>query len=134
MSLYEWLLFLHVLAAFLLVAGVVVYGVLLLGPAGEPVSRALGPPALALWNVGGLGVLVFGVWLALEVDGYELWDGWIIAALILWFVASAAGGRLGAGVREGAPIQGIDRAGVMLAVMSLATALLLLDMIFKPGA
>ena len=101
MSLYEWLLFLHVLAAFLLVAGVVVYGVLLLGPAGEPVSRALGPPALALWNVGGLGVLVFGVWLALEVDGYELWDGWIIAALILWFVASAAGGRLGAGGPRG---------------------------------
>ena len=134
MSLYEWLLFLHVLAAFLLVAGVVVYGVLLLGPAGEPVSRALGPPALALWNVGGLGVLVFGVWLALEVDGYELWDGWIIAALILWFVASAAGGRLGAGVREGQPIRGIDRAGVMLAVMSLATALLLIDMIWKPGA
>jgi hypothetical protein len=134
MSLYEWLLFLHVLAAFLLVAGVVVYGVLLVGPAGEPVSRALGPPALALWNVGGLGVLVFGVWLALEVDGYELWDGWIIAALILWIVASAAGGRLGAGVREGQSVRGIDRAGVMLAVMSLATAALLLDMIFKPGA
>ena len=134
MSLYEWLLFLHVLAAFLLVAGVVVYGVLLLGPAGEPVSRAFGPPALALWNVGGLGVLVFGVWLALEVDGYELWDGWIIAALILWVVASAAGGRLGAGVREGRPLRGIDRAGVMLAVMSLATAALLIDMIFKPGA
>jgi hypothetical protein len=134
MSLYEWLLFLHMLAAFLLVAGVVVYGVLLVGPAGEPVSRALGPPALALWNVGGLGVLVFGVWLALEVDGYELWDGWIIAALILWIVASAAGGRLGAGVREGQSVRGIDRAGVMLAVMSLATAALLLDMIFKPGA
>jgi hypothetical protein len=134
MSLYEWLLFLHLLAAFLLVAGVVVYGVLVVGPAGEPVSRALGPPALALWNVGGLGVLVFGVWLALEVDGYELWDGWIIAALILWFVASAAGGRLGAGVREGDDIRGIDRAGVMVAVMSVATALLLLDMIFKPGA
>jgi hypothetical protein len=134
MSLYEWLLFLHMLAAFLLVAGVVVYGVLLLGPAGEPVSRVLGPPALALWNVGGLGVLVFGVWLALEVDGYALWDGWIIAALILWFVASAAGGRLGAGVREGDEIRAVDGAGVMLAVMSVATALLLLDMIFKPGA
>lgn len=134
MSLYEWLLFLHLLAAFLLVAGVVVYGVLLLGPAGQPASRALGPPALALWNVGGLGVLVFGVWLALEVDGYELWDGWIVAALVLWFVASAAGGRLGAGVREGESIGSVDGAGVMLAVMSLATVALLLDMIFKPGA
>ena len=133
MSLYEWLLFLHVVAAFLLVSGVVVYGVLVFGPAGEAVSRALAPPALALWNVGGLGVLVFGIWLALEVDGYELWDGWIIAAIVLWFVASAAGGRLGAGVREGKGIAAIDGARVALAVMTLATAALLIDMIFKPG-
>jgi hypothetical protein len=134
MSLYEWLLFLHVLAAFLLASGVVVYSVLLLGTGGDAASRALGPPALALWNVGGLGVLVFGVWLALEVDGYELWDGWIIAALVLWIVASAVGGRLGAGVREGEGVKGVDRAGVMVTVMGLATLLLLLDMIYKPGA
>jgi hypothetical protein len=134
MSLYEWLLFLHVLAAFLLVSGLVAYSVLLLGGGSAVVSRALGPPALALWNVGGLGVLVFGVWLALEVDGYELWDGWIIAAIVFWFVASAAGGRLGAGVREGASLKGVDRARVLLAVMALATLALLLDMIFKPGA
>jgi hypothetical protein len=134
MSLYEWLLFLHILAAFLLVSGLVAYSALLLGPGGAAASRALGPPALALWNVGGLGVLVLGVWLALEVDGYELWDGWIIAAVVLWFVASAAGGRLGAGVREGSSPQGIDRAGLLLAVMALATLALLLDMIFKPGA
>jgi hypothetical protein len=133
MSLYEWLLFLHVLAAFLLVSGLVAYSVLLLGGGGDAASRALGPPALALWNVGGLGVLVLGVWLALEVDGYELWDGWIIAAVVLWLVASAAGGRLGAGVREGESLQGIDGARVLLLVMSLATVALLLDMIFKPG-
>ena len=134
MSLYEWLLFLHVVAAFLLVSGMVAYGALLLGGGGEVASRALGPPALALWNVGGLGVLVLGVWLALEVDGYELWDGWIIAAVVLWLIASAAGGRLGAGVREGESLQRVDGARVLLAVMALATLALLLDMIFKPGA
>jgi hypothetical protein len=134
MSLYEWLLFFHLLAAFLLAAGVVVYGVLVFSSGGDAASRALGPPALAMWNVGGLGVLVFGVWLALEVDGYELWDGWIIAALVLWFIASAAGGRLGAGVREGGRVQGVDRAGLMVGIMALATVLLLLDMVFKPGA
>ena len=106
----------------------------MLSGGGEAVSRALGRPAPALRNAGGLGTLVFGVWLALDIDGYELWDGWIIAALVLWIVASAAGGRLGAGVREGESIRGIDRAGMMVAVMSLATAALLLDMIFKPGA
>lgn len=134
MSLYEWLLFLHVVAAFLLVSGMVAYGALLLGGGGEVASRALGPPALALWNVGGLGVLVLGVWLALEVDGYELWDGWIIAAVVLWLIASAAGGRLGAGVREGESLQRVDGARVLLAVMALTTLALLLDMIFKPGA
>ena len=134
MSLYEWLLFLHIVAAFLLVSGMVAYGALLLGGGGEVASRALGPPALALWNVGGLGVLVLGVWLALEVDGYELWDGWIVAAFVLWLIASAAGGRLGAGVREGESLQRVDGARVLLAVMALTTLALLLDMIFKPGA
>jgi len=127
-SLYEWLLFLHVLAAFSLVAGLTAYGVLVLG--GDAARRALAPPAMALWNVGGLGVLVLGIWLALEVDSYELWDGWIIAAFVLWLVASGAGGRLARMLREGGP----DKASVQLAVMSLATLALLIDMVFKPGA
>jgi uncharacterized membrane protein len=127
-SLYEWLLFLHVLAAFSLVAGLTAYGVLVLG--GDAARRALAPPAMALWNVGGLGVLVLGIWLALEVDSYELWDGWIIAAFVLWLVASGAGGRLARMLREGGP----DKARVLLAVMSLATLALLIDMVFKPGA
>ena len=134
MSLYEWLLFLHLLAAFLLVAGLVAYGVMVFGSGDAVVSRTLGPPAMALWNAGGLGVIVFGVWLALEVDGYELWDAWIIAAIVLWFVGSGAGGRLGAVVREGRPVQAIDGSRALVAVMALATLLLLLDMIFKPWA
>jgi hypothetical protein len=134
MNTYEWLLFLHLLAAFMLVSGLVAYSVLVLSSGGAAVSRTLGPPALALWNAGGLGTLVFGVWLALDIDGYELWDGWIIAALVLWFVGSGAAGRLGAAVREGQSVQGIAGARVMVGVMALATLLLLLDMIFKPGA
>jgi hypothetical protein len=128
-SLYESLLFLHVLAAFLLVAGLAAYGTIVLG-GGDATRRALAPPALLLWNAGGLGVLLFGIWLALEVDGYALWDGWILAAIVLWLVASGAGGRLSRVVREGAP----DRSGVLLAVMAVATFLLLIDMIYKPGA
>jgi hypothetical protein len=134
MSLYEWLLFLHLLAAFMLVAGLVTYGVMVFGSGEAVVSRTLGPSALALWNLGGLGVIVFGVGLALEVDGYELWDAWIIAAIVLWVGGSGAGGRLGTAVREGTPVRAIDGARVMVTVMALATLLLLLDMIFKPGA
>ena len=54
MTTYEWLLFLHLVAAFLLVSGLVAYSVLVLEQPGG-VSRALGSPALALWNAGGLG-------------------------------------------------------------------------------
>ena len=134
MSLYEWLLFLHLLSAFLLVAGVVAYGVVVYGRGEAVVSRTLGPTAAALWNAGGLGVIVFGVWLALEVDGYELWDGWIIAAIVLWFIGSGAGGQLGAGMRGGKPLQAIDGSRRLVAVMAISTLLLLLDMIFKPWA
>ena len=134
MSTYEWLLFLHLLAAFVLVSGLVAYGVLVLSRGGEAVSRALGAPALALWNAGGLGTLVFGVWLALDIDGYELWDGWIIAALVLWLIGSGAGGQLERAVRSGQPVRGIDGARMKVGVMALATLLLLVVMIFKPGA
>lgn len=128
MSLYEWLLFLHVLAAFLLVAGLSAYGALVVS--GGAARRALALPATALWNIGGLGVLVLGIWLALYVDGYELWDGWIIAAIVLWIVASGAGSRLERGVRDGS----LDGAGMLLAMMAGASTLMLIDMIFKPGA
>ena len=65
---YDWLLFLHVLTAFALVATVVIFSAFALGAAREP--RVL-TVANALWAVGGLGTLIFGVWLAIYVDGYE---------------------------------------------------------------
>src|ERR1044072_9675117 len=97
MSLYDWRPFLHPLPAVLLVAGLVAYGVIVYGRGEAVVSRTLAPAASALWNAGGLGVIVFGVWLALEVDGYELWDGWIIAAIVLWLVGCGGGGGGGGG-------------------------------------
>jgi hypothetical protein len=133
--LYEWLLLLHVLAAFLLVAGVTCFGVIVLGGSGEGPRRALGPPALATWNVGGIGVLVLGIWLAIEADEYAISDGWILAAIALWLIASAAGGPLSRGIRDGSGTGGEkDRAPVLLAVMAVATLALLADMILKPGA
>jgi hypothetical protein len=133
-SLYEWLLFLHVLAAFALVAGVVAYGVIVLGDGRGAVRRALASPALALWNAGGIGVLVLGIALAIDVDGYEVWDGWILGAIVLWLVASAAGGPLARGVRDDAAALDPGRARMLFAVMAVATAALLVDMVFKPGA
>jgi hypothetical protein len=133
-SLYDWLLFLHVAAAFSLVAGIVAYSVVVFGGAGDAARGALALPAIALWNAGGLGVLVLGIALAIDVDAYEVWDGWILAAIVLWFVASAAGGPLSRDVRDAT--RPLDRSAgrARVAVMALATLLLLADMIFKPGA
>src|SRR5215210_6446278 len=43
------------------------------------------------WDVGGLGTLVLGIWLALHLDQYGFFDGWIIGAIVLWFVATGLG-------------------------------------------
>jgi uncharacterized membrane protein len=135
-SLYDWLLFLHLLAAVSLVAGVAAYGAIVLSAGGTAAAarRVLAGPALALWNVGGVGVLVLGIALAIEVDAYQPWDGWILAAIVLWFVASGAGGTLSRDVRDAAAGSEPGRARVLFAVMAVATAALLLDMVFKPGA
>jgi hypothetical protein len=133
-SLYDWLLFLHVAAAFALVAGIVAYGAVILGPAGDVARRVLAVPALAMWNAGGIGVLVLGIALAIEVDTYEVWDGWILGAIVVWFVASAAGGPLSRDVRDEQKPLDRGAARARLAVMALATLLLLVDMFFKPGA
>ena len=46
----------------------------------------------------GLGLLlsiVFGLWLVFDLDQYDLWDGWVIAALVMWALSGALGGTAG---------------------------------------
>ncbi len=135
---YDWLLFLHVLSAFALVATVVIFSAFALGVATDSRLLAVGN---ALWNVGGLGTLVLGIWLALYVDGYEIWDGWIVAAIVLFSIATELGRRaqLGyapvAGAGEaGAAISGTPSAALMHWLRSLVVLALLVVMIYKPGA
>ena len=131
---YDLLVFLHVLAAFALVATVVMYTGFALG------ARWAGLPATlaeVMWAIGGAGTLIFGVWLALYVDGYEIWDGWIIAALVLW-AASAETGRRSAvaiGAQPGGDGTVDERAMARWhALRALLVLALLLVMVFKPGA
>jgi hypothetical protein len=135
---YDWLLFLHVLSAFALVVTVVIFSAFALGAATD--SRVLAV-ANAGWAVGGLGTLVLGIWLALYVDGYEIWDGWIIAAIVLWAIATELGRRAQLGFTPGpAGDGGVSAAAVpQQAVLlhwlrSLVVLLLLIVMIYKPGA
>lgn len=159
MSRYDWLLFLHVASAFALVAALVLYSVLIAVVWNKDVPGdvarlfRVSKVGDVLIAVGSIGVLVFGIWLAIDVDGYEVWDGWVIAALVLWLVMGALGSRTGkiydatrdrarALVQEGSDAPNAelkamvqDRRGLWLHVAGIVTVLLLLiDMVWKPGA
>ena len=159
MSRYDWLLSLHVLAAFSLVAAYVVYATMIAwswrreSPAEMLRLNGITRTTNALMWVGSIGTLALGIWLALDVDGYSLLDGWIIAAFVLWAVAMETGRRSGtlyarAGTRaaelsaagEEGPSTELreilrDRRALMWqALSSVAVLVLLWDMIYKPGA
>jgi hypothetical protein len=157
---YDWLLFLHVASAFALVSALVTFWTIAVAARNvdRPVDSVryfrVARPANALVIVGTLGVLVFGVWLAIYVDGYELWDGWILGALILWVIGTAAGIRGGKTYAEAQKLavrldgEGRgeepsmelrtllqDRRAMWLNVVSSVGVLLIaVDMIYKPGA
>lgn len=125
---YETLLFLHVLAAFALGVTAVTYSAVALGATTGAAALRV---ADGCWAVGGLGTLILGIWLALDVDGYEVWDGWILGAILLWAIATETGRRaqleLGAGEAAGG-------ATLMHWLRTLAVIALLVVMVWKPGA
>jgi len=97
MSTADWLLMLHVSAAFLFVGGSVAAGTLnfLAIRADRPSEAAqllgLVRRSLPFIFVGVAGTLVFGIWLWHE-KGYGIDSWWIWASLVLWVVANALGG------------------------------------------
>lgn len=139
MDLNDWLLFLHVLGAFFAVGALTALWALILGTR-EPQPLFDGPSALAFGRVAGILVgvgmmvaLVFGVWLAIDLDAYQLWDGWILASLVLWGVGGWAGGKAGKAF-EADPVGG-RAAGIRYqAINSAAVLVILVLMIWKPGA
>ena len=125
--LYDWLLFFHLLAAFLLAVTVITYTAVALGAAAP--GRTLFV-ADRCWDVGGLGTLVLGIWLALHLKEYDFFDGWILGAIGLWVIATGLGDtvrrRLAAG--ETAAVS------TMHWLRTLTVLGLLVLMIWKPGA
>jgi cell division protein FtsW (lipid II flippase) len=124
---YDWLLFLHVLAAFLLGITVVMYSAVALGSALDGRATFV---ADRCWDVGGLGTLILGIWLALHLDEYEIWDGWIIGAIVLWLIATGLGETVRKRLADG------ETAAVttMHWLRTLTVIGLLVLMIWKPGA
>jgi hypothetical protein len=125
---YHTLLFFHLIAAFLLAVTVVMYSAVALGAASSPRMLFV---ADRCWDVGGLGTLIFGIWLALNLDQYDFFDGWILLALALWFVATG----LGQGVQR--RIGSEDAASAVAAmhwIRTIVVLALLVTMVWKPGA
>ena len=97
MNKYDWLLFLHVTGAFLVLGGAVMAGTFNFAalkrerPSEVAVLFRLARVAVAAIGAG-LGLtLIFGLWLVHNV-GYGWSQTWIVLALVLWVLASAMGG------------------------------------------
>jgi hypothetical protein len=123
----DWLLFFHLVAAFLLAVTVVTYTSVALGAAAGGRTMFV---ADRCWDVGGLGTLVLGIWLALKLPQYDFWDGWILGAIGLWVIATGLGVRARTGLEE----DSLRRAALMHWLRTLAVLGLLVLMIWKPGA
>lgn len=159
MSFDDWMLALHVLSAFAFVAGTILFWVLIVAVrrVDTPDQTIRMEPAVKVGNaatgIGAGGTILLGLWLAFSVGGYEIWDGWIIAAIILWLITMVTGQRTGAAYTQGlnkaqelqaagqtgsnADLLALNRTsnGVLLhAVTTVALLLILIDMIWKPGA
>lgn len=159
MTFDSWLLALHLLFGAALIGALTIFWILVLAVrnadrpsqvlALAPLMRAGGITVIA----GSLGSVVFGVWLAITLDAYHPWEGWVIAAIVLWAIGSetvrrtdpeygraftrakelVAAGETGPNAELAALCR--PRVGFLLHVISSAAVLLiLLDMIWKPGA
>jgi uncharacterized membrane protein len=155
----EWMLAFHVLAAFSLVAGSTLFWVLVVAVRriDTPDDTLRLAPVAKVGNatigIGMGGTIILGIYLAFALDGYAIWDGWIIAAFVLWIVGATLGKRVSEAFMQGprkalelkqagetgpnAELLALNRTsrGVQLhALTSIVLLLIIIDMIWKPGA
>ena len=159
MAFDDWILALHVLSAAVYGSAIILFWVLVVAVRSTDTAEGtvrLGPMAMVgniAVGIGAGGTIIFGIWLALSVGGYDLWDGWIIAALVLWVLAAVLGQRTGVeymrGMTKARELQAAGQPGpnaellalnrtqsglVLHALTSLVFVLIVIDMVWKPGA
>ena len=159
MSFEDWIFALHLLFAATLVGSLVMTWIVVVAMYSVDTAAAtlslsrVGMVGSALTVVGLLGAIGFGIWLAILRDDFEVWDGWVIAAIVLWALATVAIVRsfveyakpvekARALVTSGqsgpnAELRALNRTStglVLRALASLAVVLIVVDMIWKPGA
>jgi len=155
----DWMLAFHVISAFALVAGLILFWTLIV------VGRRMDTPEATLSlspvakvgtgtvGLGMVGTIIFGLWLAFSIGNYNIWDAWIIIALVLWLVGSALGRKTGEEFQK-APVKALElqeagqtepnaelrelnrtsRGLLLHTLTSLVVLLIILDMIWKPWA
>jgi uncharacterized membrane protein len=94
---YDWLLFLHVTGAFLVIGGAVMAGVFNFSalrserPSEVVLFFRFARLAVAAIGVGMVLTLGFGLWLVHDA-GYGWGETWIVLALVLWVLSNAMAG------------------------------------------
>jgi hypothetical protein len=150
---YEWMLALHVLAAFAMGASLVLFALLVLSSRrvatidDAALNFRLGGFGGILIAIGSVLALILGIVLAIDSDDYQPWDGWVVAAIVMWAVLGALGGRTGRyytetqrlAEQEGKADEALARlraptGAILNGTTIVVFVLILLDMLFKPGA
>jgi putative membrane protein len=96
-SLYDWLLFLHILAASVWLGGLIMISLLatlvLRSRDPELVKRFIGSTRIAgaAFGPSMLAVLGFGIWMVVDSPAWDFGQAWVIAALGLFAAAFAIG-------------------------------------------
>jgi hypothetical protein len=158
-SFEDWIFAIHLLMAATLVGALVMSWILTVAlrsvdTAGTTLSfNRVAMVGATILGVGLVGVIAFGIWLAILRDTFHPWDGWVIAAIILWVISTAAIIRAVAEYRKPAErARGLIASGqtgrdaelaalnrtttalLMRALASAAIVLIVIDMVYKPGA
>jgi hypothetical protein len=159
MTFEDWIFSIHLLFAATLVGSLVMSWIVVVSmrtadtPATTLSLHRVALVATGATIVGLGGVIVLGIWLSILRIDFHPWDGWVIAAIVLWAVATAALLRsfveyekparkakalIAAAQTSASPeLTALNRTATGLAlrsVASLAVVLIVVDMIWKPGA
>jgi hypothetical protein len=159
MTFEDWIFALHLLFAATLVGSLVMSWIVIVSlrtadtPSDTLSLNRVAMVATVATIIGLLGVISLGIWLAILRVDFHPWDGWVIAAIILWSIAVTALLRsfrefakpvhkarallASSQTSASAELSAMNRTstGLLLrALGSAAVVLIVIDMIWKPGA
>jgi hypothetical protein len=158
-SFEDWIFALHLVMAATLVGSLVMTWIVVVAslsartPGATLSLHRVAAVGTVTTMLGLVGAIAFGIWTTILRDDFDLWDGWVLAAIALWVVATIALVRSFAEYakpvdrakalaasgqnEENDELTALNRSttGLLLrAVASAAIVLIVIDMIWKPGA